>query len=293
MLPGMPARAEAKPGIAIVGAGNLANALAAALHGAAYVIDEIVSRANAASMNRAQALAREVGASAATIYEAKLRARIVWFCVPDREITRAAELLIEATDWKGKVALHSSGALTSDVLEILRERGAAVGSIHPLMTFVRGSRPSLEGTPFALEGDLKAVRVARAAVLKLLGQPFTTRKREKQAYHAWGMFSSPLLVALLAAAERVATAAGISRDEARRKMLPILQQTLSNYERMGAARSFSGPIARGDVETVRKHLQALQKVPAARRAYAALARSALLDLPVKNRTQLEKLLGSV
>jgi len=76
-------------------------------------------------------------------------------------------------------------------------------------------------------------------------------------------------------------------------MLPILQQTLSNYERMGAARSFSGPIARGDVETVRKHLQALQKVPAARRAYAALARSALLDLPVKNRTQLEKLLGSV
>jgi hypothetical protein len=66
-----------------------------------------------------------------------------------------------------------------------------VGSVHPLMTFVRGSRPSLAGVPFAIEGDQKAVRAARAIVRDLRGRPFTIRKRQKEAYHAWGMFTSP------------------------------------------------------------------------------------------------------
>jgi predicted short-subunit dehydrogenase-like oxidoreductase (DUF2520 family) len=290
MLPLMCARRKPQLRIAIVGAGNLASALATALRAANYTIDEIVSRANAASIKRAQTLAREVHASAATIYRAQLRADIVWFCVPDREIASAAQSLSEVADWKGKIALHSSGALTSDALEVLRKRGARVGSVHPLMTFVRGSRPSLKGVPFALEGDGKAVRSARGLVLRLRGQPFTVQKRRKEAYHAWGMFSSPLFMALVAAAERVANAAGIPRDEARKRMLPILRQTLANYERMGAAQSFSGPIARGDVETVKKHLKILQKLRGARQAYVALARSALRDLPVKNRSGVEEVL---
>ncbi|MFY9909566.1 MAG: DUF2520 domain-containing protein [Candidatus Sulfotelmatobacter sp.] len=287
----MPARASAKPRVAIVGAGNLANALAAALRVANYAIDEIVSRANAASIKRTRTLAREVRASAATIYRAQLRAEIVWFCVPDREIASAAESLSEAADWKGKVALHSSGALTSDALEILRKRGAAIASVHPLMTFVRGSRPSLKAVPFALEGDARAVRVARALILNLRGEPFTVQKRSKEAYHAWGMFISPLFIALLAAAERLAGAAGIRRHEARERMLPILRQTLANYERMGAPQSFSGPIARGDIDTVKRHLKELDRFPAAREVYVALARVALRELPAKDRAEFLKVLG--
>ena len=286
----MPARTKAQPHIAIVGTGNLGSALATALRAANYTIDEIVSRANVASIKRARALAREVRASAATIYRAQLRAGIVWFCVPDREIKGAAQSLSQAADWKGKIALHSSGALTSDALQILRERGAAVASVHPLMTFVRGSRPSLKGVPFALEGDAAALRAARRLVLNLRGEPFTIQKRGKEAYHAWGMFSSPLLVALLAAAERVAMTAGIPRHEASKKMMPILRQTLANYERIGAAQSFSGAIARGDVETVKKHLHVLQGVRGAWQVYVALAHSALIDLPVKDRSGLKKVL---
>ena len=75
---------------------------------------------------------------------------------------------------------------------------------------------------FAIEGDQKAVRAARAIVLALRGQPFAIRKQQKEAYHAWGMFASPLLTALLAAGERVAGAAGVSRKSARQRMLPIL-----------------------------------------------------------------------
>jgi len=73
-------------------------------------------------------------------------------------------------------------------------------------------------------------------------------------------------------------------------MLPILGQTLANYARLGAPGSFSGPIVRGDIETVKKHLSVLRGVPGAREVYVALARVALRDLPAKNRVALEKIL---
>jgi len=287
----MPAKPP-KPRIAIVGAGNLASALAVSLHHAGYSIDQIISRGSAASLRRARKLARQVGASALPITRAQIRSQLVWFCVPDAAIAAAAKSLTAAADWRGKVALHSSGALTSDELAVLRERGAATASVHPLMTFVRGSRPALAGVPFAIEGNPKAVRAARAIVFDLRGESFPSfnDKRQKQAYHAWGMFASPLLTALLAASERVAAAAGVSRAAARKRLLPILQQTLANYQRLGAPAAFSGPIARGDAATVAKHLKALRGIPVAREVYLALARSALRDLPSKNRAALNKIL---
>lgn len=281
---------SAKPRIAIVGAGNFAGALAAALHTAEYKVEQIISRGRAASLQRARRLGREVGALAITSVKAQIQAEIVWFCVPDAAIASATRSLTAAAHWKGKVALHSSGALTSDELGVLRQRGAAVASVHPLMTFVRGSRPPLAEVPFAIEGDGKAVRAARAIVQDLHGQAFSIQKRHKEMYHAWGMFASPLLTALLAASENVAFAAGVSRTAARKRTLPILRQTLSNYARLGASGSFSGPIARGDVETVRKHLRVLEKIPGAREVYVALARAALRDLPARNRATLEKVL---
>jgi predicted short-subunit dehydrogenase-like oxidoreductase (DUF2520 family) len=158
-----------------------------------------------------------------------------------------------------------------------------VASIHPLMTFVRKSRPSLRGISFAIEGDPPAIRVARRIVQDLEGTAHTIRKRDKAAYHAWGTFASPLLTAFLATTEQVAAGAGAGGKEARKRMLPILQQTLSNYLKLGAADSFSGPIVRGDVETVKRHLRVLRELPAAREVYLALAGAALQYLPAKNR----------
>lgn len=290
MLPGMSARRSAKPRIAIVGAGNLASSLAVSLHEAGYVVELIISRPAPASLRQARRLGREVGTSAITARSAKISANIVWFCVPDGAIAAAAKSVAGAADWSGKVALHSSGVLTSDELAVLRRRGASVASVHPLMTFVRGSRPALDGVPFAIEGDLVAARTARAIVRNLHGQPCTIRKEHKQAYHGWGTFISPLLTALLAASERVAAAAGVNRKAARERMLPILGQTLANYARLGAAGSFSGPVPRGDVATVRKHLRVLAKIPQARDVYVALTRVALRHLPAKNRSAMGKVL---
>ncbi len=193
-----------------------------------------------------------------------LDADLVWFCVPDREIARAARQLSDAVDWRGKFALHSSGALASDELRGLRLRGAAVASVHPLMTFVHRSAPSLNGVPFALEGDPAAVRVARRIVRDLGAAPFPISSDKKLAYHAWGAFTSPLLVALLVTGERVARAAGLSPAAARKKMLPIVRQTLANYAKLGPAGAFSGPIVRGDAATVQQHLREMKKIPGAR-----------------------------
>jgi predicted short-subunit dehydrogenase-like oxidoreductase (DUF2520 family) len=102
--------------------------------------------------------------------------------------------------------------------------------------------------------------------------------------------SSPLLLALLVTLEKTAGLAGLSRDDARRKSLPIIRQTLANYSKIGSAQSFSGPLIRGDAETVAKHLAALRRSPVARDVYKALARAALKGLPVKNRRTLSQLL---
>jgi predicted short-subunit dehydrogenase-like oxidoreductase (DUF2520 family) len=280
----------AKLRIAIVGPGRLGTALTLELKRAGYTISEIVSRNSAASKRKARELARKVEASASTSANARLDADLVWFCLPDREIAAVSQAVASSIDWKKKTAFHSSGALASDELKALRMRGAAVASVHPMMTFVSGSIPSLKGVPFAVEGDAAAVRVARQIVKRLGGEAFTIRKQHKAAYHAWGAFASPLLVATLVTAEQLARAIGLSASQARKRMLPIVRQTLSNYEALGPAGAFSGPIVRGDAEVVRKHLQVLGKSPEARDVYLALARAALRYLPAQNRAKLKKVL---
>ncbi|MFZ3367790.1 MAG: Rossmann-like and DUF2520 domain-containing protein [Candidatus Sulfotelmatobacter sp.] len=282
-----------KPRVAIVGAGNLASALAVALHGAGYGIDQIISRDQAASFRRARRLAGQVGASAVAAARAQIRADIVWFCVPDGAIAGAAEALKAAADWSGKVAVHSSGALTSDELADLQRRGAAVASVHPFMTFVRGSRPRLVGVPFAIEGDAVAVRMARRIVKNLDGCAYSIRNEDKAAYHTWGTFASPLLTALLVTSEHVAAAAGVKRKAAKQRMLPILKQTLANYVAFDAAGAFSGPLIRGDVDTVKRHLRTLRGVPVAQDVYVSLARAALAYLPGKNKETIETALKSL
>src|SRR5579863_10478391 len=165
-----------KPSVAIVGPGRLGRALALELRRAGYRISEIVSRNTAASKRKAQELARKVNAQSSTSDTARLDADLVWFCVPDQEIAAASHQLASAIVWKKKTVFHSSGALASGELKALQRRGASVASVHPLMTFVSGSIPSLKRVPFAVEGDAPAVRVARRIVGNLDGEAFTIRK---------------------------------------------------------------------------------------------------------------------
>jgi len=285
----------AKRAIAIVGAGRLATFLAVALRNAGFTITEIIARDSPRSLGRARTLAAKVGAQAVTAHFAALDATLLWFCVPDGQIHLAASALaaqLARANSKVKVrfALHSSGALPSNELDPLRLAGVAVASVHPLMTFVAGAHPSLTGVPFAIEGDDAAKRVARRIVRELGGESFSLPASRKAAYHAWATLTSPLLLAFLVTLEEAACVAGFTRKDARRKSLPIIRQTLENYSRLGPARSFSGPLIRGDAETVAKHLGVLKKHPGAREVYITLARAALRGLPAKNRDSLKRML---
>jgi predicted short-subunit dehydrogenase-like oxidoreductase (DUF2520 family) len=159
-----------------------------------------------------------------------------------------------------------------------------------MMTFGGSGTPSLAGVPFAVEGDPAAVSLARRIVRDLGGSAFSIASRGKTLYHAMGSFSSPLVIATLAMAERIGQAAGIPKKHVPKVIEPILRQTLKNYSRGGAAKAFSGPIVRADLQTVRRHLQALRKIPGAREIYVALARSAVENFAVRDPRSLRKIL---
>ncbi len=276
--------------VTLIGAGNLAHALGPALKAAGYRINAVVGRKLAASRLRALALAKRLEAKAVSLEDLVIASDIVWICQTDDALARTAEELSRRHDWKGRVVFHSSGALTSDVLAPLKRAGAMVASLHPMMTFVAGSQPSMKDVPFAVEGDRRAVTVARQVANTLKADIFEIKKSAKILYHALGSFSSPMLVATLATAERIGRAAGLSQKQLRSLMGPILRQTLQNYLQSGAAAAFSGPVKRGDVNTIQGHLRELATVPEAREVYRALIRSGLKELPARNKKAVLKLL---
>jgi predicted short-subunit dehydrogenase-like oxidoreductase (DUF2520 family) len=276
--------------ISLIGSGNLAQALGPALKAAGYRIEAVAARANAHSRRRAAALAKKLGARMVALNEAGPESDIVWLLHTDDALADTAHLLAEKPGWKRRIVLHSSGALSSDVLEPLKRAGAYTASLHPMMTFVPGTRPDFRIVPFAVEGDRRAVSAARRIVRDLGTEAFEIKAANKVLYHALGSFSSPLVVAALVTAERVGQAAGLTPPQTRKVMAPILQQTLSNYLERGAAAAFSGPIKRGDLETVRRHLQELKRVPDAVEVYRALVKSALRDLPSGKKKRLLQLL---
>jgi predicted short-subunit dehydrogenase-like oxidoreductase (DUF2520 family) len=287
-------RAGTKPSISIVGPGNLGSALVIDLARLGYPIRHIVSR-GANNLSRAKALARKVRSEVVKPGEALIESDIVWITVPDDAIVEVAAQLAQshpAKHWRGRVVLHASGARTSDELAALRKKGASVASAHPTMTFVHGKKAVWRGVAFDIEGDDEAANAAFAIATALGSKPFHLEKRNKTLYHTFGSFASPLVIALMSAMEQVAEAAGVPSEKAKEMVWPLLSQTLTNYRKHGAARAFSGPFIRGDVQTVRRHLAALKRTPEAREVYVALVRAAVKRLPVKNREALEKELKS-
>jgi predicted short-subunit dehydrogenase-like oxidoreductase (DUF2520 family) len=280
----------AKNKITIIGPGSLGSALALALRQTGYPISEVLHRDTDASRRKAKVLARRTKAKPSSISKSRLDADILWLCVPDRSIaTVARELAHKKKSWKGTVVFHSSGALSSDELKPFRERGASIASLHPLMTFVPGVDQSFSGVPFAVEGDVAALRKAHRIIRDLGGTASLLPKEKKGAYHAWGAFTSPLLLALLVSSEQVAGLAGIPPQHARRRMLPILLQTIENYVNHGPGKAFSGPILRGDIPTLKRHLKALESLPSVREVYRSLATVALQSLPAAQRKAQQKI----
>ncbi len=263
----------------IVGTGRLAQALAAWAPRAGYTLAAIVSR----DARRARALARRLHAGRGLALGQPLpQAELYWLAVPDDALARTARRLASApADWRGRVALHSSGLRDRGVLAPLAARGAATGSLHPLMSFAAGVAVEPRGILFGFEGAAGARRRAKAMVVRWGGEWLELPAAAKPAYHLAATLASPGLVALLAAAQWAGgrRLPARSRKKLWRGLQRLMAQTAQNLARPGArpAGAWTGPLARGDRQTLRRHLQTARELGLADfyRAQARLARRLL------------------
>jgi predicted short-subunit dehydrogenase-like oxidoreductase (DUF2520 family) len=242
-------------------------------------IGAVVTR-NQSSARRA---VRFIGAGTALVGLSRrvLASTCILIATPDGAIEEIANELarIGGQDLQGQVVLHTSGAMNSSVLHAARSCGASVGSMHPLQTFNGVTVPPLEGKVFAIEGDPMAVRTARKIARALGAAPSQIDARNKPLYHAAGALAAGHTLVVVEAAIQLLMSLGMKRTEAMRALLPMTQQVLQNYERLGPRAAWTGPLARGDYEVVAKHSNVLQQYSEQYRdAYDALNRLAELVL---------------
>lgn len=199
-----------------------------------------------------------------------------------------------------RVALHTSGALPSEVLLPLSEFNFSIGSLHPLVS-ISGTIESasrLRGAHYGLEGEPKAVALAKEIVVALEGASSVIESRQKALYHAAVVMAAGHLTVLLSQAQEVLVHSGVKEMEARGMLLSLSSSVLENLRTAGLANSLTGPFIRGDIGTIKKHLAALRReqMSPVLETYLALGRAALSigaqsSLPRESVTQLKELLN--
>jgi predicted short-subunit dehydrogenase-like oxidoreductase (DUF2520 family) len=178
-----------------------------------------------------------------------------------------------------RTVLHTSGALSSNVLSPLAGAGFRTGSLHPLLSVSdpAAGAAKLRGAFFCLEGDRSAVRIARQVVRDLGGHSFSIAPGNKALYHAAAVMASGHLIALFDIAIEMLARCGLSERRAREVLLPLVASTVANLSVKNSAGALTGTFARGDVATVERHLAAIEKesLPEALAAYVLLGRRSL------------------
>lgn len=271
----------------ILGAGRMGRTLGRLLARHGFEPAGISSR----TIGAARQAVAFIGGGDPTISNARAAAggALVLVTTPDGAIAPLArELAAAPVPWRGKIVAHTSGALSSTALEPLARRGARVASLHPLASVAdpgAGLR-SLDGVPFAIEGDAGAVPVLRRLVQGLGGVPITIPRQAKVLYHLIAVLLSNDLVALLSFGIETARGLGLSRREAARLYLPLVRGTVENVARLGPVKALTGPVSRGDVTTLRLHAEALRTLPPdLRRLHRTLSlRAAALALEARTIT---------
>jgi predicted short-subunit dehydrogenase-like oxidoreductase (DUF2520 family) len=169
------------------------------------------------------------------------------------------------------IVLHCAGARTHEELTDLRQHGAAVGVLHPLVSFADKKRPpQLVGATFVFQGDARAERAAKA-LARAVRAHFIRSDRLGPAYHAAAALVANASVALANTGLEILLALGFPRGEATRALAGLLTSVAANVAQVGLPRALTGPVVRGDAATVSAHLDALAALdPALASSYASL-----------------------
>jgi predicted short-subunit dehydrogenase-like oxidoreductase (DUF2520 family) len=247
--------------LSIVGAGRVGRALGRLLHELGWRMGVVTDR----TLTTARAAVRAIGAGhpAGQLIREVLESTVILITTPDEAIESVGKDLakIGGDEWRGKIVLHTSGAIYSSVLKPLADLGAATGSMHPMQTFSPQRPPELTGRIFGVEGSPVALKVARTMIRQMGGVAVRLSGANKAAYHAAGLFACAHVLTLMETAARLLMAQGFTRRQAVRALMPLTRQTLDNFESVGPRQAWTGPIARGDFSTVQRHVKALAEFP--------------------------------
>ncbi len=238
-----------------IGAGITGTALAVKLSGKGWPVVAASSR----TLASAQKLARLVAGCQVchTAQEVAEIAEMVFITTPDDVIGQVCSQV----QWhKGQSVVHCSGAHPVDILEPAKNLGATVGSFHPLQTFasIEQAIQNLPGSAFALEAEEPLLSRLKELTRLLDGNWVVLKPGDKVLYHTAAVFACNYLVTLVKLALDLWLEFGVSSREAVKALMPLLKGTMNNIENVGLPNCLTGPIARGDVGTIVRHLTALE-----------------------------------
>ena len=270
--------------VSVIGAGRLGTALARALASRGYAVEAVVARRLSHAQRAARLISTQTLALSAKQLEKLPQSRLILITTPDDMIAEAAARLAatrpklrqqsshqnQQPSRPTRIALHASGALSSEILSPLSRANFRTGSLHPLISVSdpTSGAESLREAFFCIEGEAQAVRVARRIVSALGARSFAIKERDKALYHAAAVMASGHVTALFDIATEMLKACGLTKEKARAVLLPLTRSALENLSKREPARALTGTFARADIATVRKHLAAL-KSSALRDALAA------------------------
>lgn len=199
-----------------------------------------------------------------------MRADVVFLTVPDDAI----EAVDTQVEWSDRhLAVHCSGALPAAALASAVAAGARVAGFHPLQTFAdRETAPdNLPGSTIGIEADDATWFFLAAVARDLEATPLRITREQRALYHAGSVLVSNGTVGLVALAAHFWEMIGFERDAAVQALLPLVEGTLRNLQNLGVPAALTGPVLRGDLGTVYKHVAALAEAPRERAVYRAVS----------------------
>lgn len=262
-----------RPTLAIIGLGRVGSVLGRALHEAGYHIATVSSRDPA----KAARIAAAWQATPADLVSAARAADLTLLAVPDDAVSQLAADLATWGAWRsGQAVVHCSGALPASTLQPAASHGALIGGFHPLAAFASAEMTLPRGIAFAVEADSPLRETLWAMAEAVGGRPLLIDARSKTLYHAAAVIASNYTVTLAAIATRLMQQLGAPGEQGLDAILPLLRTTLDNLERQGLPAALTGPLVRGDVGTIERHLHALDRAaPAIAEFYRCLAQGTL------------------